>query len=130
MRRAGENLIRPKVAAPHAVHMSCDHTSFICPREVRRAPRIVVPARELIDMRRLKIMTHLHYCDAHAWDFKPAEYWTDANKHRLETVAHLKWPVMPWKPDFDRSYVEMVLVTTPEYRDFLWELGIRERAAA
>lgn len=114
--------------APYALHMSCDHTTFICPREVRRAPRIVVPSRDGLVVRPAKVMTTLHYCDLHAWDFRPEEYWTGDQKARLEkTLRETGRP--DFRPDFERSRIEMVLVTTPEYQDFLWHVGRRLRAA-
>lgn len=115
--------------APYAIHMSCDHTGHPCLREVRRAPRIVVPsAKPIEDHRRLTVMTTLHYCDEHRWHFAPAQYWTDRQKARLEATARDAW-LLPWKPDFEASYIEFVLVTIPEYQAFLWEIGRRLNAA-
>ena len=88
--------------APYALHMACDHSGIIkCARDVRRAPRIVVPAIPTVLDLPMKVMTTLHYCDAHAWDFKPAEYWTDRNKARLEQQARLIGRDQ-FKPDFER----------------------------
>lgn len=117
------------IRAPYAIQMHCDHTTFVCMAEVRRAPRIIVPSIDpLADGRRMKIMTTLHYCDAHAWDFKPADYWNDREKARLEARARALG-LIDWKPDFEKSYLRMILVTMSEYQAFLMSVGETARAA-
>ena len=106
-----------------AVVMHCDVPG--CLALVRRAPRIVLPSRTPLEPGHvpLRIMTTLHYCDAHRHTFRLAEYWTDAIKRRAEdTARHLR--PHEFRCDFDAAQVELLLVTTPEYRAFTRDLGI------
>ena len=100
------------------VIMHCDAPG--CLRQVRRAPRIIVPSRTPLEPghRPVRIMTTLHYCDAHAHVFDQREYLTDRRKSEIENFARHRRPLR-WKPDFDAARIEAVLVTTPEYRRFL-----------
>lgn len=103
--------------------LTCDVPG--CLRQVRRAPRIVVPSTAPRDFghRPMRVMTTLHYCEEHRDSFNVSEYWNDANKVRLEARAKRLRP-LGWKPDFENSFCEMVLVTTPEYRAFLNYIGV------
>lgn len=113
-----------------AVTMTCDFTGHRCRREVRRAPRIIVPSRTPLALGHgpWRIMTTLHYCDLHRDTFHVEDYWTDAIKARVEqAVRHRRPP--GFQPDFDAARVELLLVTTPEYRQFMHDLGARPDAA-
>jgi hypothetical protein len=105
---------------PAWLPMRCDHTGLICVRQVTRAPRIVVPSATpwLPGHRPFKVMTTLHYCDLHQWDFQPDSYWTDAQKARAEAAIRDGRPD-GFKLDFERSWIEQMLVDTPEYMRFL-----------
>ena len=108
------------------VMLTCDHPGVIaCGRQVRRAPCIVVPSRTPLEPghRPMKIMTTLHFCDEHRNSCQPGEYWNGKNKQRLDTRAAITRP-HGWRPDFEASTIELVLVTTPEYRAFLAEIGV------
>ena len=108
--------------------MKCD--SLGCLRQVKRAPRIVIPSRtpDRPLHRPFKIMTTLHFCDDHCLTgFNAAEWLTDARKRTVEQRAKYTRP-LDWKPDFEMAMCEMVLVTTPEYRSFLHYIGRDEVA--
>jgi hypothetical protein len=111
--------------------MRCDGTSGLdggedgfCYREPKRAPRIILPSRtpHMFGHRPIRIMTTLHFCDGHRGGFDVGSYWTDKVKARAEKVAREIRP-FGFRPDFDRSRLEMVLITTPEYRLFLLHTG-------
>lgn len=107
--------------------MTCDVVG--CRRQPRRAPRIIIPSTVFeLDHPALRIMTTLHYCEDHRGAFDLAAYWTDAIKARVEKVAKAKRP-LTWKPDFEHARFELVLVTTPEYRQFLQDMGMHVVAA-
>ena len=108
------------------IDMRCDHSGLVCLREVRRAPRIVVPSCTPWEPGHapLRVMTTLHYCELHKGEFNLDGYWTGAIKARLERVAKRKRP-LGFRPDFEAARCEQVLVTTPEYRAFLYEIGLR-----
>ncbi len=112
------------------IDMQCDHSGLICLREVRYAPRIVVPAQTIWEVGHLplRIMTTLHYCDLHRREFEVSTYWTGAIKARAERWAKLHRP-LGFKLDFERARCELVLVTTPEYRTFLYAMGARPAGA-
>lgn len=112
------------------IAMRCDFTGHRCLREVRRAPRIVVPSRTPLDLGHapLRIMTTLHFCEEHRYAFRLESYWTDAIKARVEATARQNRPPA-FKPDFERALLEMVLVTTPEYRQFVHDMGMHLYAA-
>jgi hypothetical protein len=108
------------VEAPELV-MRCDVHG--CLQQVKRAPRICVPATApSLLMRPVRVMTILHYCEHHRDVFKPAEWLNDANKARMEARAKIARP-HGFKLDFEKAYCDMVLVTTPEYRAFLQHIG-------
>jgi len=109
-----------ELATP-VVIMTCDVAG--CLRQVRRAPRIIIPSRTpaVIGHRPIRVMTTLHYCEFHARVFDAREWLTDANKRRVELAARLKR--MPdFVPDFEAVRVEPVLVTTPEYLAFMRDI--------
>lgn len=110
--------------------MTCDHTSFICLREVRRAPVIVIPACEPFSTvyKPLRIHTPLHYCEWHRGDFKVQDYLSMEQKTRIEREARAIRPAL-FKPDFDDAFADLVLVTTPEYRRFLKYIGVVRHVA-
>lgn len=106
-----------ELATPVVV-MRCDAPG--CIRQVRRAPRIVIPSRTplVIGHRSIRVMTTLHYCDDHAGCFNQHAWLTAKNKQRVEAHARVCRP-LDWRPDFERVHAEPVLVTTPEYQAFM-----------
>lgn len=113
------------------VMLTCDAPGPVrCGMQVRRAPVLAVPSRTplLPGHKPMVVMTTLHYCEIHRNAFDPVEYWTDANKKRLEDRARQTRPA-GFKPDFDACQLRHVLVTTPEYRRFMAYLGVRNVAA-
>lgn len=121
------NIIRrPGEKDPGDAMMACDAVRG-CAYSVRRAPRIVIPSRTPFEPlhRPFKIMTDLHYCEAHVGHFRNedvAAYLTDARKAEIEDMAKICRPA-GFKPDFEQATYEMVLTTTPEYRAYLQSLG-------
>jgi hypothetical protein len=106
-----------------AVVMHCDVPG--CLDMVKRAPRVVLPSKTPFELGHtpLKIMTTLHYCETHRGTFHLGLYWTDKIKRRAEDRARQIRPY-GFRCDFEAARVEMVLVTTPEYRAFMRDLGI------
>jgi hypothetical protein len=109
--------------------MTCDGSELItCIREVKRAPRVIVPARpECPAENPLRLMTTLHYCDScavlrpldvHAWLAEPGR------KRRIEALARAQRGP-DFKPDFEAATVELLLTTTPEYREFAFRAAAR-----
>ena len=113
--------------------MTCDGATgpLHCGRQVRRAPYMRIPSKTpgVPGHKPLIVMTTLHYCEEHRDSFDPAVYWTDKQKARLEAVAKKRRPA-EFRPDFENVTVKHVLVTTPEYRQFMASrLGIHNVAA-
>ena len=106
------------------IRMHCDHSIFTCLMEVKRSPRIMIPSKTPFEPghRILRIQTPLHYCEHHRGDFLAPSYLTAAQKRRIETTLKDIRP-KDFKPDFDGAFVELVLVTTPEYRRYLKYIG-------
>lgn len=108
--------------------MVCDHPG--CRNAPDRAPCIVIPGsnpgtRWLPGFRPIRIMTTLHFCLPHAVPgaFDLAGWLTAHNKSRVEDTAR-RLRARGFKPDFEAATQKWELVTTPEYRQFLTELGI------
>lgn len=100
-----------------------------CPNQVMRAPRMIVPHTFKVGQLFQKprhMFTDLHYCEIHRArldDKKLVQALLSPKvKADFERAAKLKWP-MGYVCDFERAYIEWVLVTTPEYRAFLAALG-------
>lgn len=123
--------------------MRCDGAMGLCPIAPERAPRLIVPPK--IPNRRplpprlaariaglalsagsLRLMTTLHYCRRHLSEVKIEELLTGPRKRQLEDAARARWP-HKLEPDFERAWIEWLLVTTPEYLAFLGliEVGLR-----
>lgn len=104
--------------------MRCDGDMGRCKLPPHRAPVIIVPPTPyvlLIEPR--KVFTTLHYCERHTREVTvhPADLLHDRLKALIEERCKAKWP-QEYRPDFDHAFVKWVLVTTPEYRDFLLRL--------
>lgn len=123
-RKAGER--NPFLGLP-AVAMKCD--AGFCLDEVRRAPRIIIPSKMPFEPGHdpIRMMTTLHFCEAHRFAFNLAAYWTDKEKASVERRAKEIRP-HGFKPDFEAASIELVLVTTPEYRAFLHAHGLDHAA--
>lgn len=106
--------------------MSCDVPG--CLRMVSRAPRLIVPSQTpaAFGHRPMRVMTTLHYCEPHVrtQPVKAAELLTGKLKGQIEARAKVARPD-GFRPDFEAAFIEWVLVTTPEYRAFLRDLGLR-----
>lgn len=107
--------------------MMCDHFDGAltqCKNEPMRAPRVVVPSKTWLEPGHiaLKMMTTLHYCEWHKGELKLADVLNAKIKVDFERVAKAKRP-LDFKCDFDAAFIEWVLVTTPEYREWMSKLG-------
>ena len=102
--------------------MRCDHIG--CRIEPIRAPRVVVFSATPMEFghRPLKMMTTLHYCELHKGELKVADLVSPKIKAEMESVARRSRP-LGFKPDFEAAFIEWVLMTTPEYRQFLARIG-------
>ncbi|HWK44918.1 MAG TPA: hypothetical protein VNT30_09365 [Stellaceae bacterium] len=105
--------------------MKCDHTG--CKAEPIRAPRVIVPyvgwPAPIPGFTPLRMMTTLHYCQPHVGELKAEDILTAKVKADFEDMARAKRP-LGFKCDFEAAFVEYLLVTTPEYRDFLDRLDV------
>lgn len=111
--------------------MICDHIVFMhmhCQNTPTRGPRLVVPSRTpwRPDHLPLKMFTDLHYCEWHTGELKVEDLLQPKIITDFEKAAKLKRP-LDFVPDFDiydpstgkgGCFIEYVLVTTPEYRQF------------
>lgn len=105
--------------------MRCDGGMGGCGNSVARAPRIIVPPKPFlmgVSPEPRRVWTTLHFCQPHVEQQEREQLLqrllTDQMKANVEKVAKIKW-THEYKPDFDHAYIEWVLVTTPEYRQFL-----------
>jgi hypothetical protein len=106
--------------------MICDHVG--CKNTPMRAPRLVVPPTLALlnpDWKPLKLMTALHYCELHKGEPKVDDLLRPAIKFGLEDLARKTRPI-GFRCDFEKAFIEMVLVTTPEYRAWLAKLDIHK----
>lgn len=102
------------------LHFDCDFRTDAgqrCLRWVTCAPRVVIPD-SLAFHRPIRIMTDLHACDLHQTAFDVRTYLSAERRAKIEREAK-RVRGDTFRPDFDAAMVEPVLVTTPEYRDFL-----------
>lgn len=127
-------LLLPKHAVgeadPGRLVMVCDHPG--CRRVPDRAPRMAIPSRTPNEPghKAVRIMTDLHYClPHHHGAFDPAVWLSDANKAMVEAQMAPRRPA-DFKPDFEAVRVEWLLVTTPEYHEFLRKRGIQRAFTA
>lgn len=107
--------------------MICDHYVTAlerCKNTPMRAPRLVVPSQtpDAWDHPPLKMFTTLHFCELHKGLVAVSDLLQPNVKRDMERAAKLKRP-LGFKPDFEKAFIEYVLVTTPEYRKFLAALG-------
>lgn len=116
---------------PKKMEIFCDGYRD-CRNNPDRAPWIMVPNKGMLgfpfgvgpEYRPLRIRTTLHFCLLHMPDNRKlldallnTKLRTDA-----EGMAKHARPI-DFKPDFDNAYVQWILTTTPEYREFLIEMG-------
>lgn len=103
--------------------MHCDHPG--CRWSVARAPRITVCSTMAPwpGHKPLRMLTTLHYCEMHKGEITIHDLLTDKVKADFERVAKIKRPI-EFKCDFDKAFLEFILVTTPEYRQFLRRLEL------
>jgi hypothetical protein len=110
------------VAARYA-QMRCDGAMGGCAIPPERAPRIIVPPRPFdpaLPPRR--VWTTLHFCRLHQAEVTAEDILRDRQiRADIERVAKLKWP-HGFTADFDNARIEWLLVTTPEYREFLTKI--------
>lgn len=107
--------------------MTCDETG--CKNEGAWAPRLMVPSKFglLIGHRPLRVMTALHYCDLHRGTLKIEDILDGALKKRIEDHANRVRPA-EWTAEFEKTRIEYVRVTTPEYRQFISTLVFKPNA--
>jgi hypothetical protein len=106
--------------------MICDRLG--CKNTPMRAPRLVVPPMHWLlnpEWRPLKVMTALHYCEVHKNEPTADDILRPAIKLALEDLARKARPI-GFQCDFEKAFIEMVLVTTPEYRAWLARLNIHK----
>lgn len=103
--------------------MICDHIG--CKNTPMRAPRVIVPSTAFLEPghRPLRMMTTLHYCEFHKGELKLGDILIGKVKADFEASARRGRPV-GFKCDFDNAFIEYVLVTTPEYREFMGRISI------
>ena len=105
--------------------MICDHIG--CKIEPMRAPRVIVPSKTWLEPGHVSIrmMTTLHYCELHKGEVLIGDIMNAQQRQRFETFAKRHRPI-GFKCDFDAAFIEYVLVTTPEYRQFLADIDIQK----
>jgi hypothetical protein len=105
-----------------AVRMKCDGPN--CVLDGERAPRVLVPSLTPFaeGHRPIRVMTTLHFCARHRDYAKLSDLLNEAMRTKIEAHAKRARPI-GFKPDFERASLELVLVTTPEYREFLVHVG-------
>lgn len=105
--------------------MRCDGMMGNCLIPPARAPRLIVPPKPFVPEAILaprRVWTTLHYCERHKHELTVEMLLGDRKlKADLEAVCKAKWP-QEYRPDFDAARIQWILVTTPEYRDFLLKL--------
>lgn len=67
----------------------------------------------------IRILTHVHLCDLHGDAFDVQDYLSQGGKKAHIEAEARRLRGADFKPAFDHAYVELVLVTTPEYRAFM-----------
>lgn len=107
--------------------MKCDHPmplGSVCTNSVARAPRVVVPSTKPFfpEHRPLRMFTSMHFCEIHKGDVNVEDLLSARVRRDFEMAARKKRP-LGFKCDFEKASIEYVLVTTPEYRQFLQSLG-------
>lgn len=110
------------------VNLHCDFRFLYgvrCQHQATRGARLIVPpvrmeTPEFVPLRRF---TDLNACERHIGNIAvaPADILTPRLKRDFEDAARKIRP-LGFKPDFERAYLEWVLTTTPEYRQFLQRL--------
>jgi hypothetical protein len=98
-----------------------------CTNTPRNAPRVIVPAVDWMEPGHIpvRMMTKLHLCDIH-WEqgvYKLEDFLTDRIKAEMEALAKRARP-HGYKLDFDNAFLERVLTTTPEYRQYMQSWGM------
>jgi hypothetical protein len=102
-----------------------------CGNTPTRAPRVVVCSRTPHEPghRPLKMFTTLHFCEIHKDQVKLADLLQPSVIADFEKAARLNRPIgfkcdfEPYEGERGGAFVEFVLVTTPEYRNFLAAIG-------
>lgn len=117
----------------HTMHLRCTNTPT-------RAPRLVVCSRTPGEPghRPLKMFTTLHYCELHKGELKLSDLLQAKVIRDFEEAARRKRPegfkcdFDPYTPDLGKggTFIEYVLTTTPEYRQFEEALGVGGKVRA
>jgi hypothetical protein len=112
---------------PPGVELQCDFMVshfHRCKNTPMRAPRVVVPSKTWLEPGHtpLKMFTTLHFCEQHKGTVKLEDLMPEKVRVDFEATAKRKRP-LDFKCDFDAAFIEWVLVTTPEYRQFCAALG-------
>jgi hypothetical protein len=112
--------------------MVCDGNGaiFRCGLNPTWAPWVIVPAVTIgdppRDYRPLRVMTAVHYCDAHFLGFDLAAYLDTAIRRRIEDLA-ARGRAVGFRCDFEAARVERMRIDTPEYRTFMATLATKRR---
>lgn len=97
-----------------------------CRNQATRAMRLIVPPVDAPtpEYRPLRRFTDLHCCDHHIGKIgvTAEDLLRDRNMKRDFEAAAKKSRPLDFKCDFERAFLEPVLTTTPEYRQFLQRL--------
>lgn len=115
------------------IGMQCDHSG--CRNSVARAPRLIVQSQTPDEPghKPIRMFTPYHFCENHRGEVTAEALLTPRVKSLFEKCAKLKRP-QDFKCDFEPgdwrgidasgAAIDLVLVTTPEYREFLQALGV------
>lgn len=120
--------------APEGVQFHCDSTTgnVFCPATPHRGVVLFVPDRLAAvrfmnpEYRPLRMMTTLHYCEVHRVELDQKKLAADLLSQNVkvdfERMAKAK-RAPDFKCDFEKAFLQFMLVTTPEYRRFLAGMG-------
>jgi hypothetical protein len=107
--------------------MHCEYAG--CRLPALRSPVVHVPPRpQLHEVDDLHLWSDVHYCERHVGDFTVEGVLRGAMLGVIEEMARRKWRDPALKPDFENARLEWLLVTTPEYRQWLARLELGRAA--
>lgn len=108
--------------------MICDHIG--CKLDPQRGIKVVVPAKDIFAIGHdpLTMMTTLHYCELHKGEVKLGDLMSARVRREFEAIAKQKRP-LDFRCNFEVAHIVYVLITTPEYRQFMSRIDIRKLVA-
>jgi hypothetical protein len=115
-----------KPLATKFITMSCNYSvlGVACGYQATRGARLVIPpvVFETPEFKPLRRFLDMHACDRHVdRAVDPVILLTDRTKREFEDAAKKIRPT-GFRPDFEHAFIEWVLTTTPEYRQWLQRL--------